>query len=142
MKSLKNIYEEVHDRYKIDSFAKLIDKFETDHFKMKNEYSDLIEDFDQLKFELESIKKDDSNNLVNISKKLNKILKKSGEKEMVEQVLLQRAKILDHFTLAYLAETGLKPSEIKLVQGYDENGFFEMHFEKNTQIIMPEDIKL
>ena len=90
----------------------------------------------------EEITKNDQESLIDISKKLNAIHKTLGEDRMFQQLMLHRAKIMDHFALAYMADTGFKPSEIKLVQGINEDGYVEMFFEKNSKILSLEDIQL
>lgn len=97
----------------------------------------LIGDIEVLEKELTRFQADDILSLIDISKRLNKTLKGSGEDEMIAQLMLERAKIMDHFTLAYLADTGFKPSQIKLVQGMNNRTeMFEMYFEKITTIIL------
>lgn len=135
MKSIANEYWD-SEKESMCFFEKL-EKFELNHYKQKNELAEAKEEIERLKFELTKFQADDILSLIDISKRLNKTLKGSGEDEMVSQLMLERAKIMDHFTLAYLADTGFKPSEIKLVQGMNNRTeMFEMYFEKITTIIL------
>lgn len=95
----------------------------------------LQKELDLIRMENQQLKADPQNQLIEISKKLSKVLKKSGEDEMIAQLALDRAKVLDHFTLAYMGDLKLRPSEVKLVQGFNADGYFEMFFEKNSKII-------
>lgn len=146
-------------------FEVMLAKLEDNFYKQKNELAEAKEEIERLKFksvchkkeitkqqaiinesdrqiddlakELTKFQADDILSLIDISKRLNKTLKGSGEDEMISQLMLERAKIMDHFTLAYLADTGFKPSEIKLVQGMNNRTeMFEMYFEKITTIIL------
>ena len=78
----------------------------------------------------------DQDCLTDISRKLNTTLKNLGEDEMIKDLMLQRAKILDHFTMAYMADSKLKPKELKLIQSVNENNEIEMYFEKHSLIIV------
>lgn len=113
-----------------------ISKMENLYYGALNKNEDLFEERENLRFEIESLKKDDQKCLVDISKKLSTTLKSLGEDEMLKELMLQRAKILDHFTLSYLAEMELKPSQIKLIQSVNVNGEIEMYFEKHSNIIL------
>jgi hypothetical protein len=76
---------------------------------------------------------DHQNALVEISKKLAKTQKELGQDEMLAELMLERAKILDHFTMAYLADTGYKPSEIKLGTSMSDNSIY-FFFEKKDKL--------
>lgn len=141
MKSLVNQAKELLYKGETAAFIENLDNFETNHYELRNEYLNLEEEFDQLKYELAELKKSDSNALTDISKKLSKTLKNEGEKELVIQFQLNRAKIMDHFTMAYIAELNLKPSQVKLVQGVNDEGFVEMYFEKHSNLILPDSAK-
>ena len=119
-----------------------IKKFETSHYMMGNVLKNVQEHNGKIHYELHQLKEDDLKALVDISKKLSITLKGLGEDEMIKEIMLMRAKIMDHFTLAYLAEMELPPSQIKLVQCVNANGEIEMYFEKHSNIILPGDIKL
>lgn len=148
MRSLTNQYTDLHTNNKSLCFYKNIKSFESMHYKMANLFREHVErhdqlqfEHDQLKLELNKLKKDDQKILTDISKKLNNVLKDQGEKELLIQLQLNRAKILDHFTLAYLSELDLKPSQIKLVQGVNDEGYVEMYFEKHSDLILPDHVK-
>lgn len=105
--------------------------------EIEKEHKGLMHENENLKKELTKPQADDILCLIDLSKKLNVKLKSEGESAMVSELMLQRAKVMDHFTLAYLADTGFKPSEIKLVQGMNnQTEMFEMYFEKITNIIL------
>ena len=70
-----------------------------------------------------------------MSKRLGKLIKNNELKEYVEQLLELKGKIIDQFTLAYMAETQLLPSQIKFIQETDEFGVVEFSFEKKSLII-------
>ena len=144
----------VHRLLKIDfdclnpDLFKAIESLESNYYKLKNENADLDEQYEDLRYEsknlkieLDKLKTDDQKSLTDISKKLSNALKNEGEKEMIEIFVLNRAKILDHFTMAYVAELNLKPSQVKLVQGVGEDGFVEMFFEKHSNLILPNSAK-
>jgi len=88
--------------------------------------------------------------LIEISKKIKNKMKKDlrgiQEKEKnalvgwLAEVQLLKATILDHFTMAYMADSGLGPKDVKLLQNKLPNGSVEFIFEKNSSIIMPGDI--
>ena len=142
MKSLSNQYKEIYkDQIINSSLAENISDFESEHYKVKNENTELKEDMEQIKFELDQLKKDDSNALVDISKKLSEALKSGGEDELLKQFALNRAKIMDHFTMAYIAELNLKPSQVQLVQGVNDDGEVVMYFEKHSTLILPNNLK-
>lgn len=136
MKSLANQLKDyrVGD---LPTFSKNIEKFESAHYKLKNDHAELHENFAQLTYELSKLNQSHQLALTEISKKLNKTLKGFGDDAMVTELALSRAKVLDHFVLAYMAELGLKPSEIKMVQGFDKDGYVEVYFEKNSKILLP-----
>lgn len=140
MKSLANQFKENNLILSDELYQGLID-FESAHYKMKNEHSDLKEECEELKYSLKQIRENDENALTDISKKLSKVLKNEGEKELIAQFSLNRARIMDHFTMAYIAELKLKPSQVKLVQGVNEEGFIEMFFEKHSNLILPDSLK-
>lgn len=50
-----------------------------------------------------------------MAKEVNFDIKNITEQEAVARLLQEKNKILSEFTKAYLAETGLKPSEIEFV---------------------------
>ena len=52
----------------------------------------------------------------------------------IDSLMEQRNEILEKFTEAYLAETGLKPSEAELVSRVDDKGKFVMYFRKREII--------
>ena len=136
MKSLVNRFKEL-EKWQNISFEVSLENFERDFYKLKNENADLKEEIKELKYQLKSIKEDDKNCLKNLSKKMVSVLKVSGEEELIKQITLERAKIIDHFTLAYLAESGANISQVKLVQDRDAlTGSIEMYFEKKTSIIL------
>ncbi len=114
-----------------------IQKFETDYYETKNQILDIIEENELLQFNLNQVAQNHSLQLTDISKKLNKTQKNLGENETLKEIMLQRAKILDHFTMAYMAEMELKPSKIRLVTNVTDNGEIQMYFEKHSDIIMP-----
>lgn len=92
---------------------------------------------DLTKFETESnlAKEDHETILTNISQKLSKMHKECGEDEMLNILALMRATIMDHFVLAYLAETGCTPKQVKLIQQVGQDGV-EFWFERNTGDIL------
>lgn len=140
MKSLLNQLKEVlsgKDPIPFLDFGNQLNTFESNHYKLKNEHADLQEEYDQLKFEVQQVKQDDANWLVELSKKLAKTFKSGGADKMLAELTLHRAKIMDHFTMAYMAELNLKPSEVKLIQGINEQGYVEMYFEKNSLVLLP-----
>ena len=104
---------------------------------LKKELIECRKDNNLLQLSINVAKEDHQNKLAEISKKLSKVLKTDGDDEMIAELQLHRATIMDHFTLAYMAELELKPSEIKLVQGINSDGYVEMYFVKNSLILMP-----
>ena len=115
---------------------KQIERFENEFYKLKNKHSNTLEELEHQEYTLDLLRKKDDDHLVDISKRLTGILKNHGQDKMIEELLLARAKIMDHFTLAYMAELKLNPSEIKLVQGIDSEGYVEIYFVKNSPIIL------
>ena len=113
---------------------KRIKKLEESFYSQKNEIVQLKEDLEHKEYELDLLRKTDSDHLVDISKKLNKTVKSLGEDEMIKELVLIRGKVIDHFILAYSAETGLKPSELRLIQGVGEDGFVAIYFEKKDEV--------
>ena len=134
MQSIANKLREINFDKSAPWTFERIEKFEIDHYKMKNDYADMRENLKQVKYELDQIKKDDKFQLTEISKKLSKTSKNSGQDEMMKDLALMRAKIMDHFMLAYLADTGLKPNEVKIVQGFNDEGYVEIYFEKSIRV--------
>lgn len=127
MKSIVNRIKELGFS-KPEKFIHLIDELETNHNNLKNAYADLFEKKLQVDYELAQLKENPQNQLKEVSKKLSKTMKELGEDEMISQLVYQRSIILDHFALAYMAETGKKPSECKLVTQPGVDGveiFFE-----------------
>lgn len=115
---------------------KEIESLEDKFYELENDHLETIERMGELRHERNELLKDDQNALVDISKKLSTTLKSLGEDEMLKELMLQRAKIMDHFTMAYLTEMELKPSQIKLIQSVNENNEIEMYFEKHSLIIV------
>lgn len=146
MKSILKMYKSIHGDQK--NIYSELSEFETEHYKLVNENRENIEQIDQLKFdllnaitELDQIKTNDQNVLTDISKKLSSTLKIDGEDDLMTQFVFERSKIMDHFTMAYIAELKLKPSQVKLVQGVNEDGLIEMYFEKHSNLILPDNLK-
>ena len=104
-------------------------------------YDELVQENKELKEKIENFENDHVNNLTAMSKKLNKNVIGKNMDEVAQEISLMRAKILDHFMMAYLAETGLKPNEVKMVHGTNSDGYFELYFVKNTKIISLHDIQ-
>lgn len=119
------------------SLLEKVEKFETDYYQNKNQILDLEENNELLQFNLNQVAENHSLQLVDISKKLSKTKKNLGDNEMLNEIMLQKAKIIDHFTMAYLAEMELKPSEIRMITNVTQDGEIQMYFEKHSDIIMP-----
>lgn len=60
--------------------------------------------------------------------------KQKSSKELTEMILKKRCQILEHFTQAYVAETGLGLSDIELVEELRANNKVVWYFQKK-QII-------
>ena len=71
--------------------------------------------------------------LTDISKKLSEVLKNENTDELLSELMLYRAQALDHFTLAYMAEKGVLPSDIKMLSGYNKHGYYEVFFELKSK---------
>lgn len=145
MKSIISSYKTWHkdESYSL-IFSKEIELLEDEFYQTKNSLADAKEEIKELQWQLkqskeevEELKSDDVANLTSISKKMSKVLKGNGEKAMIQEIALERAKILDHFSLAYLADSGLEIGNLQLVQGVDpQTGMFEIYFTKKTKIIL------
>ena len=139
MQSLTNRFSEIQiDLTHPQEFGRL-SELESAYYRLKNENAQLVESNDQLKHELNEFQKNDEYQLSEISRKLKKEFKNLGEEKMLSKLVLMRSKILDHFTLAYIAELGCKPSEAKLIQEPGPDGV-ELYFEKKTNIILPKGV--
>lgn len=133
MQSLANKLKESGYNIVNPKLFKEVEALENLYHATSNRNKDLAEENESLIFQIQN---DDQKCLVDISKKLNETLKSVGQNEMINQLMLERAKILDHFTMAYMAELNLKPSEVKLIQSVNHNGDVEMYFEKHSNIIV------
>lgn len=60
--------------------------------------------------------------------------RKSTAEEMHERIMSNRNKILEHFTQAYVAETGLRLDEIELIQEQRANNKIVWYFQKRKLI--------
>jgi len=85
------------------------------------------------KMEAEYIERFDKHKdaLTDVSKKLGKVIKAGGQAQMLAEMQLYRAEIMDHFALAYMEEMKLMPSQIKLVQEFVDDTF-QMYFVQKT----------
>lgn len=135
MQSLENkLIESGYNLVNPDLFNQIVE-MEKMYYGASNINLDLQEEINHLNFKFDQLQIDDQKCLVDISKKLSTTLKTFGEDEMLNQIMLMRAKILDHFTLAYISELKLKPSQVKLIQSVNNNNEIEMYFEKHSEII-------
>lgn len=136
MKSIENTLKEIEFDIARPAIFEQIQVLEGLYYKLVNSYRDLEESRLELKYELDQLKNDDQRQLTSMSKKLNKLLRAGSEDEVVSHIMVNRATILDHFAMAYMAETGSKPSEIKMLSGMNSDGHFEIYFDKKSEIVL------
>ena len=107
------------------------------YFKsLEEKHSILLEDADYLFIKSEIDKMEAQYQLGEISKTISKTFKEGELKRYVEEMIKLKAKIIDQFCLAYIAEKELSPSQVQFVQHVDEHGAIEMFFEEKRSILL------
>ena len=136
MKSIANKLKFLENEDPIKLNKEIIE-MEENYYKLLNDNALLEETNDELNFNLNKYETDHAIQLSDMSKKITKTLHANGEEAALAELALARGTMLDHFALAYLADTGLKFGQIKMVQRHNpESGAIELYFDKHTDIIL------